>query len=90
MPAVPRLSPVMPSSPSGLPALRTRRRAAPPRLFMKSRTGWAGEPIQRAPAGTFGHVTALRAEHGPGADRDVVGNAHLTTHHDEISDLRAP
>ena len=40
------------SSPSGLPSLRTRRRStATP--FMKSRTGWAGEPIQRAPAGTF-------------------------------------
>ena len=53
----------------------------------RDRLGRGADPARAG--GNVGHDAALRAEHRAGADRDMIGDADLAAHHDEISHLRA-
>jgi hypothetical protein len=82
---VPRHAPSL----SGLPALRTRRTQDRHTLHeVAHRLRGRAHPARSR--GHVGHMTALRTEHCSGSDADVVGEAHLTSHHDEISHLGTP
>ena len=82
------LSPFIASSPSVLPrprvSFRYHRHALHEiayRLRRRSDPAAAGRNV--------GHDPRLRAQHRAGADGDVVGEADLPSHHDEISHFRA-
>ena len=50
-----------------------------------SRSGVAGAPSMRWPAGTSLRDAGLGADHGPVADVDVIDDADLAGHHDVIA-----